>query len=144
MEAWAKEAIDLWQTHRLDIVRAFHDGAAQNPHLPPDDPVKNYSVEDTIQMVDGAGAMIAEDLEGRGTDIKDTYMNAVIPGILSQGQSLATLVGVVTMNAVLAYNLIVPKASPEHRDQIARFYVNWYVKFNLDMVKVGLEAGAAT
>jgi hypothetical protein len=144
MEAWAKEAIELWQTNRLEIVRAFHAGAAQNPYLPPDDPVKNYSVEDTIQMVDGAGAMIAEELEGRGSDIKDTYMMSVIPGILSQGQSLATLVGVVTMNAVLACNLIVPKASPEHRDQIGRFYVNWYVKFNLDMVRVGLESGATT
>lgn len=144
MEAWAQEAIDLWRNNTMEIVRAFHEGAENNPHLPPDDPVKNYSVDDTIQLVHGVGAMIAEELEGRGTDIKDTYMLSVIPGILSQGQSLATLVGVVTMNAVLAYNLIVPKATPENREMIGRFVVNWYVKFNLDMVKVGLETGAAT
>lgn len=140
MEEWAQEAVELWRASREPIAKAVLEGIEQNPHLP----VKKYTLDDLLQMVDGAGAMIVEELEGAGTDIRDVFINSVWPGIFAQGQPLSALVGQMTMNAVLVYNVIVPQASEKNREKIGRFYINFYVKLNLDIVKVGLECGVTS
>ena len=139
MEAWAIEFLDLWQSNRVRIAEAVRDSVQRNTFMP----VKGYTVDDLLQMVDGVTAMIREELEGTGSDVRDTYMNAVIPGLLAQGEPLSGMVGQTTMNAVVVHGLIAPQASEKHRDQISTFLTNWYSKFNLDIVKVGLESGAA-
>jgi hypothetical protein len=140
MEAWAKEAVDLWRDNRISIAEAILEGVQQNPHLA----LKAYTLDDMLQMVDGGAAMIAEELEGTGMDIRDTFMQTVFPGILAQGQPLSHLVGQMTMNAVLVFNILVRKATEANRDKIARFYINWYVKLNLDIVTIGLQCGVTS
>ncbi|MRG94792.1 hypothetical protein [Polyangium spumosum] len=135
MESWAAEVVELWKKNRIPLAERTLQALQQNPHVP----VKSYTFEDFIQMVDGTGAMIAEELEARGSDVRDTWLNSVVPGILSQGQPLSALVGQVTMNAIVIYNLLVPLASEEHRAKIGSFIQNWYAKFNTDLVAVGLE-----
>jgi hypothetical protein len=138
MEAWTVEFFDLWQKNRIRIAEAVRDGVQRNPYMP----VKGYTVDDLVQMVDGVTAMIREELEGGGSDVRDMYMNAVIPGLLAQGEPLSGLVGQTTMNAIVVHGLIVPQASDKNREQIGTFLTNWYSKFNLDIVRVGLDAGA--
>lgn len=139
MEAWEKEAINLWRKNRTAIAEAILEGVQQNPHLA----VKSYTLDDMLQMVDGGAAMIAEELEGTGFDIRDTFMNTVFPGILAQGQPLSHLVGQMTMNAILICSILSRKATKKNREKISRFYINWYVKLNLDIVNIGLTADVA-
>ena len=136
MEPWAQELVDLWRSNREQIARLFQEAVDKNPDMP----IK-YTLEDFLQMVDGGAAMIAEHLEGTTSDIWDTYINSVIPGILSQGQPLSGLVGQLTMNGMLIHSLLVPIASDKHRDKVGTGLINYYVKFNSEVVKIGLELG---
>lgn len=140
MEDWAREFLDLWQANRVRIAETLCTAAEKNPYVP----VKGYSVGDFVQMVDGFVAMIREELDSGGGDVRDMYMSAVVPGLIAQGQPLSVLVGQLTMNAIIVHGLLVPQASDKNREQISTFLANWYMKFNLDMVKVGLECGAAS
>jgi len=137
MEAWAREVVDLWRDNRVRLAEVTLQAVLQNPNMP----VKAYTVEDFLQMVDGTSAMIAEELSGQGSEIRDTWLNSVIPGVLSQGQPLSGVVGQITMNALVIYNQLVPRASEENRAKISTFIINWFAKFNTDLVKVGLEFG---
>jgi hypothetical protein len=140
MEPWAREFIDLWHTRKHHIAEVVLQAIQNNPDLP----VKNYSLEDIVQIFEGFIAMITEAIEGKSSDTRDTYMNTVIPGLLAHGQPLSGIVGQVTMNAVLVYKELVPYASEAHRTQIATYLTNWYVQFNADIVKIGIESGATS
>jgi len=140
MEPWAREFLDIWQARKLRIAEVVLEACQQNEDLP----VRSYSLEDMVQIFEGFIAMISEALEGKSSDIRDTYMNSVIPGLLAQGQPLSGVVGQVTMNAVLVYNEIVPHASEAHRAQIATYLTNWYVKFNADIVQIGIDVGSTS
>jgi hypothetical protein len=139
MEAWAQELVELWRNNRELIASVFQSAAGKNPDMP----IK-YQFEDWLQMVDGGAAMVAEYLEGTTTDIWDTYINTVVPGVLSQGQPLSGVIGQLTMNGMLIHSLLVPLAADEHRELIATALINYYVKFNSEVVKIGLELGVKT
>jgi hypothetical protein len=137
MEAWASEFLEVFKGRKVPVAEVVLRGIQQNPDLP----VKEYSVDDLVQMTDGFIAMMAESLEGRSTEIRDTYVNSVIPGILAQGQPLASFVGQITMNCVLIYNELIPYVSSEHREKAGWFLINWMVQYNSDIVRIGLEVG---
>jgi hypothetical protein len=135
MEAWAQELLDIWQTHKVEISQAILDGIERNPGLP----IKPYKMDDMLQLTEGFIAMMREDLEGGSKAIWETYMNTVFPGVLAQGQPLSALVGQITMNAVICYNVTMRYASPEHRDQMGPWLTNWYVAWNSEIVRIGQE-----
>jgi hypothetical protein len=140
MEAWASEFLEVFKTRKIDVAQACLRGLQRNPEVP----VKNYTLDDILQMTEGFIAMITESLNGHSSDIRDTYMDSVIPGIFAQGQPMAALVGQMTMNAVLVFNEIIPSVSATHRDEAAIWLTNWYVKFNADIVRIGLANGVKT
>lgn len=137
MEPWVQELIELWGERKYHIAVQVMEAIKNNPYLP----VRTYTISDLQQMFEGFGAMIFEPLVSNSSDIRDTFMNSVIPGILSQGQSLSGFVGQITMNAIIVYNDIVPRASEANRARIGRFLTNSYVKFNSDNVNIGLSLG---
>jgi hypothetical protein len=138
MDAWAEHLVAVWQANRVAIAEAIIEAIKNNPHWP----VKDYSIEDVQQIFDGLLAMIVEHIKGEGKDIWDTYMNSVIPGLLSQGNPLSAMVGQVTMNGMVLHKLLVPRADEQHRAKISEFLINYYTYLNGEMVKVALENGA--
>lgn len=138
MEAWATEVLSLWTSNRGRIAEIWLDAVSKNPYLP----MKTYTIDDMLQMADGMSAMMAEELQGQGSDIRDMFMNSVIPGILAQGQPLSATVGQITMNGILLYSFLVPLASEENRPHVGSFLLKFYIRMNQDIVKIGLDAGA--
>ena len=138
MDAWEQHFVELWQTKRDVIAQAILNAAQRNPYLP----VKEYQLDDVHQFFDGTLAMMRERLAGEGNDIWETYMESVIPGILSQGQPLSAFVGQVTMNAIVLHQILVPASEEEHRDKISEFLTNWFVQVNSEIVKIGIAIGA--
>lgn len=136
MEAWQEHLLDLWQTNLDAIAQTVCDAMARNPHLP----VK-YTREDLFQMFEGHLAMMNERFGGSSTEIWDTYVEVVYPGIFEQGQSITAMAGQVVMNAVLLQRLLVPLAREEFRDEIAEFLLRWYVELSMEIVKAGLKSG---
>jgi hypothetical protein len=129
--------LELWHARKHNIAVLVVEAIKRNPILT----VKDYTVSDLSQMFEGFIAMISESLEGKGNDIRETFMTTVIPGILAQGQTLNGLIGQFTMNATIVYDEIVPRASAAHREQIGTYLMNWYVGFNVESVKIGLSMG---
>lgn len=140
MEPWMAEFFAVWQKHRIEIAQLMLEAIETNPLVP----VKGYSLDDALQIFDGVFAMMQEELTQAGTDVRDTYMNVVIPGLLAQGQPLAALVGQATMNAVLIDAFLTPKAKKKYRTEISRYIAKFYMKLNMDMTTIALEAGAAS
>lgn len=137
MEAWVDELICVWQNNRVEIAQLMLEAVETNPWIP----VKGYRIEDVLQIFDGVLAMMQEELLQTGTEVRDTYMNVVIPGLLAQGQPLDALVGQATMNAVLINALISSKAKEQYRSHIARYVATFYARLNTEMMKIAKEAG---
>jgi len=137
-QPWVEEFIKVWQESRLQIAQLVLDAFETSPHTP----IKGYRIEDTLQLMDGVFAMMHEHLLQTGNDAWDTYMNTVVPGFLAQGQPLGVLVGSATMNAALLASWLAPKADEKYRDEIIKFVANFYMKINMDIIKVAFEVGA--
>ena len=138
MDAWAQHFVEVWKANRVAIAEAVMAAVKRNPHYP----VKEYSIEDAHQVFDGLLAMMLEHINGEGNEIWDTYVNAVVPGLLSQGNPLSALVSQCTMNGIVLHQLLVPRAHEEYRDKISEFLINYYAYLNSETVRVGLENGA--
>lgn len=138
MEPWVADFLDVWQKNRIELGQLMLEAFTNNPYFP----VKGYSLDEVLQVFDGVFAMMQEELLQQGTDVRDTYMNVVVPGLLAQGLPLTVLAGQTTMNAVLIDALLAPKAKKKHRAQITRFVANFYMKLNMDMMKIAMEEGA--
>ncbi|HRI71463.1 MAG TPA: hypothetical protein PK156_44825 [Polyangium sp.] len=138
MEAWATEFITVWEKNRVQFAQAGLDAIQGNPLLP----VKEYSLSDSLQFLDGTTAMMREVLTGSGTDVRDMYFNSVIPGIIAQGQPVSGFVAQVTLVAVVFASSLLPQIRKKHRDQAAKFLAEFYMEFNYQIVKIGMEMGA--
>ncbi len=136
MQAWAQEFVEVWKANNRRMAEAVLKAIRQNPSI-----AMSYTLEDLEQMFLGSLAMMQEELEGRGTDIRDTYINSVMPGIFAQGEKLSSLVHQVTFNAVLVYNLLIPEVSEANREDAGNYLMWWYANLNRDIILVGLENG---
>ncbi|MDC3954537.1 hypothetical protein [Polyangium jinanense] len=137
MEAWATELLEVWTRNRDVIADTMLDATSNNPYLP----VK-YTREDLMQIFDGARAMMAEDLGGESSELRDTYMNSVVPGLVAGGQPLSAIAGQIVINAIQLQSVLIPAMSEKHRNQAATFFRNWYCRMCMDTVRIGLEQGA--
>ncbi len=138
MDAWAQHFVKVWQDNRVAIAEAMIAAVRSAPNMSH----KDYTLEDVQQVFDGVLAMMVEKINGEGAEIRDTYMNSVVPGLLDQGNSLAGLVGQCCMNGMIIHNLLVPRAQKKYRAQISEFVINYYAALASDTVTVGLENGA--
>jgi len=137
MEAWAREYLDVWHQRTEDIGKGLLEGIEKDPAT-----VGKYRLEDMVQIVRGVGAMMAEELEARGNDARDAYLNSVIPSMVAQGEKVAMLAAQ-TINIVLRiHGDIIPRISEQHRAQADDFFIAWETKYMFDLVTVGIEAGA--
>jgi hypothetical protein len=139
MQAWAQEFVEVWKKNNRFIAESVLRAINENPNIS-----GKYRLEDMEQLFLGAVAMMEEELTGRGSEIRDTYINSAIPGILNQdqGETLSSLVHQVTFNCTLVYTLLIPMLSAEHREQAGKYLMWWYANLNRDIVKIGLEVGA--
>ncbi|MDI1443203.1 hypothetical protein [Polyangium sp. 6x1] len=136
MDAWAHHFVELWRANRELIGVTIVEHIRSNPFLP----VK-YALPDVHQMFDGSLAMMIEKLEGKETIAWDTYMDSVIPAFYGQGATISGLVGQITANAMILYNILVPRAAEEHRQNIADFLARWFIEVNMTVIKIGIDAG---
>jgi hypothetical protein len=137
MDAWAEHFVELWQGNRVAVAEAVLKAIRGNPHFP----VKDYAMEDMQQIFDGVLAMMVEQIKGEESEIWDTYMNVVMPGLVAQGNPLSALVGQTTMNGIVLYQLLVPRAKEEYREQVGQFLISFYTRFNVETVKLTYESG---
>jgi hypothetical protein len=135
MDAWAEHFVAVWQENRVAIAEAVLEAVKRNPRYPN----KTYSMEDMQQLFDGTLAMMIEMIRGEETEIWDTYMNVVMPGLVAQGNPLSALVGQITMNGMVLHQLLVPRAQEEYRSQVSQFLINFYSAFNSESVKLTYE-----
>jgi len=138
MEEWANEFISVWEKNRVELAEVGLHHIQNNALLP----IKEYTLADSLQLLDGTTAMMREVLEGTGSDVRDMYFNTVIPGILAQGQPVAGFVGQVTLVAIVFAGLVLPQISDKHRADGAKFIANFYMNFNYEIVRIGIEMGA--
>jgi hypothetical protein len=139
MLPWAQELMDTFKARNSEISAMIVRACEQNPDMK-----GRFTLSDAEQMMLGVQAMMIEELDERGNDVRDTYMNTVIPGIISQGGEanqatmLCALVSQVTFNAVLVYNDLIPRLSAAHQDDASYFFCWWYARLNAEITQVGL------
>jgi hypothetical protein len=138
MEAWAKEFITVWEQNREQLAKLGLHHIQNNPLIP----IKEYALDDALQLLDGTTAMMREVLEGTGTDVRDMYFNSVVPGVLAQGNPPQAFVAQVTLVAVLYTAMVLPQIRETYRSQAAEFLGTFFMTFNYEIVKAAMEMGA--
>lgn len=138
MEAWAKEFIKVWEKNRVLMAEVGFLHLKNNPLLP----INEYTLNDATQFLDGTTAMMKEELEGTGNDVRDMYFNTMVPGVLAQGQSTSGFVSQVTLVAVVYASIVLPQMSKKHREKSAIYLATFWGNFNHVIVKTSIEMGA--
>lgn len=136
MEAWAKEFLSVWEKNREQLAEVGLHHIQTNPLIP----VKEYTLNDTYQFLDGVTAMIREDLMGEGTDVRDMYVNTVFPGILALNP-VSALVAQLTLISNVYSSLVLPQIRKKHRPKATEFLAYFYMRMNYDVVKIGIDMG---
>ncbi|UQA61060.1 hypothetical protein [Polyangium aurulentum] len=131
MESWARELLDVWKTNIPLLAKAVVEKVATNENV-----VVKYSPADVEQLGNGILAMMEEELEGRGRDVYATYLQSVVPAVIMQGEQLENLVRVITLDAVIMQQEIVPRVSEQHRERAAVYLMNWWANHNADVVRI--------
>ncbi|MDC0749532.1 hypothetical protein [Polyangium mundeleinium] len=94
-----------------------------------------------MQIFDGVRAMAEEALVGQSTELREMYMDTVLPSMFAGGQPIGALAGQVVINAMLLQSVLIPAMSAENAEKAATFFRNFYCKICMDSVRLGIEQG---
>lgn len=136
MEPWAREMLDVWEAKIPEIAEAT---AAENRGL-----VGGYTAEDFAQMIRGARAMMAEELEGQPTGLREEYFDTVVPGVVAQGEKVTAMAASDISMAIRIAIAVLPTLSPQNKAAATEFFVEWQAKLLVQLIEVALAAGAKT
>lgn len=134
MEAWAKEMLDVWEAKILEISLAT---ARESKDL-----AGGYTDNDLAQMIRGARAMMAEELHGEPTGLREDYFETVVPAIIAQGERVSAMAATDLSMAIRIAVAVLPVLSPHHRVPATEFFVEWQAKLLSQLVLTALAAGA--
>ena len=135
MEPWASDLLDAYALAVPDIARSLHNSVEADPATK-----GKYKFDDILQMVQGAMAMASEYLQDGTTEIRDTYIGSVVPGIMAQGEALETLVGQSVYSLMIQLTEFLTKVKPEHQRKVGEFWAWWCLNYQREQIRAALEA----
>ncbi|TKD13155.1 hypothetical protein [Polyangium fumosum] len=136
MEAWATELLSVFRSKIKVVAQAMADRAQKDPNVR-----IRYTAADLEQFLMSLHAMMAEELDNKGTEALATYMGAVVPSQISQGENLLAMIWYATWNAVTVHAEVVPHISAEHQGPASSYLREWWANYNSEMSRNALQAG---
>jgi hypothetical protein len=135
MEPWAAELLSVWDKNNDDVAKELLDAMERDPTQQ-----GKYSLEDMRQFMRGGLAIFEAELGGRGAELREAYLQSIMPGVLHhQGTPLGVAAAVTLVVAVRSYPLLLERMSPENRAKAGDFFCSAYQKYMTDFIRVGLE-----
>ena len=135
MEAWARNFLDAYTAAIPEAAQAMWESFEQDAARR-----GQYKLEDFVQMLQGSNVMVAEYLEHGTRQILDDFIATVVPGIISQGESLEMFISQATFTEAILTITIFSKIKPKYRKEAGAFWAQWNMMYFRDAVKAGYEA----
>lgn len=137
MEAWLEEFLQVWESSIDDLAQILLAAFERDPSQR-----GKWDLDTLRQLQQGGVAMMRAEYHGQGAEVREAYLQSVIPGLADQGVSLADTCATTIVVAMRIYPLIVSRVSPEHRERVGDHLCHCYGRFMHDEVRIGLELGA--
>ncbi|MDI1477093.1 hypothetical protein [Polyangium sp. y55x31] len=138
MEPWAREFLDAYTAAIPDAAQALLDSLNKDPTRK-----GQYKLDDMAQVLQGGLAMAREYLEQGTTEIRDTYVNTVIPGMIAQGETPEMVVSQSYFAGIIQTVSIFAKIRPEFRREATEFWAWWGMQYMREQYKVAVECAGA-
>ncbi len=135
MEPWARELLEVW-TPKVDEIAAASMPSVERMW------VAKYTAEDIAQMIRGAVAMVAEEVDGRASDLREDYFQSIVPAVAAQGESVSSMASLDIAIVLRIAIAIIPQLSAEHRERATEFFVEWQARYLKDLVQTAIASGA--
>jgi hypothetical protein len=134
MEPWAAELLKVWEENIDVIAEHLQAGFERDPTQ-----VGKYSLEDTRQMMRGGIAILESELSGTGAEMREGYLQSILPGLHEKGLKPESSAAVTLLAAMRIYHLVLLRISSEHREKAGDFLWSTYGKYMSDLVRVWFE-----
>ncbi len=133
MEPWAREFLDVWAEKLPEIAEGTWRDANRMW-------VAKYRTEDIAQMIHGGHAMMTEWFAGSTSEMRDDYLQTIIPGLVAQGESAAAIAAIDCAGILRILATVLPHMKPENRAQAMEAFIEWQSLMLQDMIRTGIEA----
>ncbi len=103
-----------------------------------------YSREELEQLIRGFEALLLEELFQRGRETRELFMETAIPGLVGDGQRVASLTHASTTFSLLVAVEVLDEIGPEHRPGATVWLADFfggYVSEVAAVATVAVEAG---
>src|SRR5262245_37708948 len=114
MENFRTHLVSLFATRNEALTNAAMKAFSSNPSVPPG----SFTQQDARQLVGGMHAIFSEILEERGKDTYAFYLETVVPSMVAQGESVASMMYTIMFWVVLAVDEFSRHSDPKFRDEI--------------------------
>lgn len=137
MEPWAREYLEVFGSRIEHIAAMLFEGVERDPGSK-----GRYKLGDCVQMIRGVYVMMEEELEGRGADARDAFLNGVIPSMIAAGEKIAIIAAQTEAVVIRIHADIFQRISKENHREAEEFFIAWQTKYMYDIVAIALESGA--
>lgn len=134
MEPWFEELLKVWRDSIDDLAQELLDAYERDPSQR-----GKWDLETLRQLNQGGIALIPAEYAGNGTEMREAYLESVLPGMFAAGSSLPVTCASTIEMAMRTYPLLMARMTPENREKASDFLCRTWGRYTFDLIRVGLN-----